>query len=72
MNVNQKSHAAARLANIHADLQAYSKGWISYDAGMVRVLQEERARIITGNCCPHCFGPKPVGQSCDCFDNGCQ
>jgi hypothetical protein len=22
--------------------------------------------------CPRCDSPKPVGRSCDCFDNGCQ
>lgn len=31
-------------------------------------------RTVTelGPCCKQCGSPKPVGQSCDCFDNNCQ
>lgn len=75
-------HASGKLTHTHtrkADAEAYGRAW---KAEMVSIERTPGARaearemyqweVKEVELCERCGGDKPTGQSCGCFDNGCQ
>lgn len=66
----RKAKAAATRAANKAKQAAQAR--TVEDAQGERYPMEGEVVAPVGRQCGHCGGVQPVGQSCDCFDNGCQ
>lgn len=67
-------HVTSIIEQIKHDAAAESTYWWTDPGAILHYANGERLAILkpTENLCSICGNPNPEGNSCECFDNGCQ